>query len=396
MLIKSIISGIKETKLNKKFNVRSSLLILIVLGIGSFVAILYSGTRKSNCLNRPLIGSYYYPWYTLKRWKWGQDVMGKPLLGPYNNSDQKVINKHIDWAQEAGIDYFIYSWLGTNKDKQIESQIVTSFIKEINKRDLKIMPLYETPLALNQSPDRIDFNKEFLPGERVGDRFVKDMLLHTNLAQTSENFLEIENCPRVAIYLARNMVNQEQYFSKLTKELSINNQCLDLTADVSFWNTSNNPLTLSQKSSDEQWEWLADNFSAVFGYNMYSNDINVYKIKGDLAFDKIFLKAKSVNQGKWEKRSHDVGLKYHYSIQPGYDDRPLRGDDRPAAPPSEKFLLMDWDRIRDNLSTNDHILITSFNEWYEGTAIEPSKKDGTSLIAANRKAADAIKRKFCN
>mgnify|MGYP001216330287 FL=1 len=57
---------------------------------------------------------------------------------------------------------------------------------------------------------------------------------------------------------------------------------------------------------------------------------------------------------------------------------------------------MDWERIRDKLSTNDHILITSFNEWYEGTAIEPSKKDGTSLIAANRKAADAIKRKSCN
>ncbi len=57
---------------------------------------------------------------------------------------------------------------------------------------------------------------------------------------------------------------------------------------------------------------------------------------------------------------------------------------------------MDWERIRDKLSTNDHILITSFNEWYEGTAIEPSKNSGNSLISVNRKAADAIKRKFCN
>ena len=91
-----------------------------------------------------------------------------------------------------------------------------------------------------------------------------------------------------------------------------------------------------------------------------------------------------------------MGLKYHYSIQPGYDDRLLRGNDRPAAPPSEKFLLMDWERIHDDLTDSDHILITSFNEWYEGTAIEPSKKDGKSLIAANRTATNTIKRKFCN
>ena len=155
-------------------------------------------------------------------------------------------------------------------------------------------------------------------------------------------------------------------------------------------------MARSKQSSEDQWAWLANNFSAVFGYNMYSNDINVYNVKGDLAFDKIFLKAKSVNQEKWEQRSHDVGLKYHYSIQPGYDDRLLRGNDRLAAPPSEKFLLKDWERIYDSLSKNDHILITSFNEWYEGTALEPSKKNGSSLISANRKAPNSIKNKFCN
>ncbi|KGG26700.1 MULTISPECIES: glycoside hydrolase family 99-like domain-containing protein [unclassified Prochlorococcus] len=384
-------------RLFDKITIRGIFLTFFGIGAGACAFIIYQNMQGVNCNNRPLIGSYYYPWYTIERWKWGQDVMGKPLLGPYNNSDQKVINKHIDWAQDAGIDYFIYSWLGTNKKEHgPESKITDNFIRQTSKVNYKIMPLYETPLALNQSPDNIDFDQKYWPRVNAGDQFIKDMLAFSNQAHNSEHFLRINNCPRVAIYLARNMLNQDKYFNKLKKALANRNQCLDFTADVSFWNSSDKPLARSNQSSEHQWAWLANNFSAVFGYNMYSHDINVYEIQGDLAFDKIFLKAKSVNQKKWEKRSHDVGLKYHYSIQPGYDDRPLRGNERPAAPSSEKFLLKDWERIYASLSKDDHILITSFNEWYEGTAIEPTKKDGTSLIAANRKAADAIKRKFCN
>jgi len=115
MIIKRTISGVRETKLNKKFNLRGSILILTVLGIGGFLVFLYSGARKSSCLNRPLIGSYYYPWYTIQRWKYDRNVTSMPYLGPYDNSNLSVINQHIDWAKQAGIDYFIYSWLGTNK-----------------------------------------------------------------------------------------------------------------------------------------------------------------------------------------------------------------------------------------------------------------------------------------
>ena len=379
-----------------KINIQTIFLTIFGIGTGVFAIIIFQNIQGS-CNKRPLIGSYYYPWYTLQRWKYDRNVTGKPYLGPYDNSNVNVINQHIDWAKQAGIDYFIYSWLGTNrKEHGPETKITDNFIRQTNIINFKIMPLYETPLALNQSPDNIDFDQKYWPRVTAGDQFIKDMLAFSNQAHNTDHFLRINNCPRVALYLARNMINQDKYFKKLKKELSNRNQCLDFTADVTFWNSSDKPLARSEQSSEEQWEWLANNFSAVFGYNMYSDNINVYNIKDDLAFDKIFLKAKSVNQEKWENRSHDVGLKYHYSIQPGYDDRLLRGNDRPAAPPSEKFLLMDWERIHDDLTDTDHILITSFNEWYEGTAIEPSKKDGKSLIAANRTATDTIKRKFCN
>ena len=385
------------SRLLGKINTRGILITSVGIGAGACALIAYQNIKANNCTNRPLIGSYYYPWYTIQRWNYDRNVTAMPYLGPYDNSNISIINQHIDWAKQAGIDYFIYSWLGTNKEEHgPETKITDNFISQTSKSNYKIMPLYEMPLALNQSPDNIDFDQKYWTHVTVGDQFIKDMLAFSNQAHNSENFLRVNSCPKVAIYLARNMINQVEYFDKLKKALSSRNQCLDFSADVTFWNSSDKPLARSKKSSKDQWTWLANNFSSVFGYNMYSNDLNVYKIEGNFAFDKIFLAAKSVNQAEWEKRSHDVGLKYHYSIQPGYDDRPLRGNDRPAAPPSEKFLLNDWKRINESLTKDDHILITSFNEWYEGTAIEPSKKDGKLLIAANRKATDTVKRKFCD
>ena len=111
--------------------------------------------------------------------------------------------------------------------------------------------------------------------------------------------------------------------------------------------------------------------------------------------DNLYIQAKRKNQKTWKERSGSVGLKYQYSVQPGYDDRALRGINRPAIPPTSDFLRRDWDRIFDNLEYGDHVLITSFNEWYEGTAIEPSKQDEEKLISENRKMSARIKNKFC-
>ena len=353
--------------------------------------------RDSKCSNRPLIGSYYYPWYTIDRWTIDQNAMGRPQMGFYDNSNPAVINKHIEWAHEAGIDYFIYSWLGTNRKKkhEHETRIANKFIEQTAKKNMKITALYEMPLALNQSADRIDFNKNKGPTETTGDWFVRDMLAIADQGSTLKNYLKINGCPRVAIYLARNMVNFESSFVKLKNKLRSKGQCLDIIADVSFWGSSEKPLARSNKTSKAQWDWMKDNFSGIFGYNMYSDNLNVYGLNKRVPFKELFLTAKTSNHKEWSKQANQYALPYYYSIQPGYDDRALRGAERPATSPTAEFLKKDWERVSNNLKGGSHVFITSFNEWYEGTAIEPSKKDGKSLLTTNRKASDKIKKRFC-
>ena len=102
-------------RLYDKITIRGVFLTFFGIGTGACAFIIYQNIQGVNCSNRPLTGSYYYPWYTINRWKYDRNVTGMPYLGPYGNSDISVINQHIDWAKQAGIDYFIYSWLGTNK-----------------------------------------------------------------------------------------------------------------------------------------------------------------------------------------------------------------------------------------------------------------------------------------
>jgi hypothetical protein len=69
------------------------------------------------------------------------------------------------------------------------------------------------------------------------------------------------------------------------------------------------------------------------------------------------------------------------TVQPGWDDRPLRGADRLAVP---------WDGVETYGATwqaalaaePDWVVITSWNEWFEGTGIAPSAEHGTDALVA--------------
>ncbi len=378
-----------------------SLLALIVISI--IISMITKGLSQPKCTaaTSQRVGSYYYPWFTIKRWENDRKKLGEPLLGKYDNSLPKIIDQHIDWAKYAGIDYFVYSWLGTDTAAHArETSITNNFLKRTKQRGMTVTPLYETAIALEtwRAPDRIDFDRNLRSGEPAGERFITDMLYFSEMASNSSNHLLIDKCPRISIYLTRNIINADQYFVKLRRILKERHQCLDMIADVIFWQDPNRPIVASEKTGKEQWEWLTKNFTGIFGYNLYSNNLVIYRREnGDSqkSFADFFIKAKALNQKAWKDLARASGLQYVYSVQPGYDDRALRGRDRPASTPSVDFLRKDWERITPQLKEGEHVMITSFNEWYEGTAIEPSLAIKDSLLEANKNAVKSAITNSC-
>lgn len=64
------------------------------------------------------------------------------------------------------------------------------------------------------------------------------------------------------------------------------------------------------------------------------------------------------------------------TVSPGYDDTNLRGDLNPIVPrgPNGERYVATWDAAI--AAQPDWVLITSWNEWFEGTTVEPSVEYG--------------------
>jgi len=77
------------------------------------------------------------------------------------------------------------------------------------------------------------------------------------------------------------------------------------------------------------------------------------------------------------------------TVSPGYDDRNARGADRPVAPRGsngERYAAS-WTAAM--TAAPDWVVITSWNEWFEGTAVQPSENFGDM---ASRQTADLASR----
>ena len=102
--------------------------------------------------------TFYYPWYGIaegpggagKTVHWGRiDANNKniqastdyPQLGAYDSHDPKVIDRHCQWAKDAGIDTLIVSWWGHN---HYTDRAMPLILDACQRRGLTACIYYET------------------------------------------------------------------------------------------------------------------------------------------------------------------------------------------------------------------------------------------------------------
>jgi hypothetical protein len=79
-------------------------------------------------------------------------------------------------------------------------------------------------------------------------------------------------------------------------------------------------------------------------------------------------------------------------VSPGYDDQKLRGSTNPIVPRAGgQRYEQTWTAARSGQP--DWILVTSWNEWYEDTAVEPGSLSGSQALAITRLESAAWKRR---
>ncbi len=97
--------------------------------------------------------AYYYIWFDTNSWRRAKSDY--PLLGRYSSDDRAVMEQHVKWAKEAGLEGFIVSWKSTyTLDRRLETLMDVAA-----KENFKLWIIYQG----------LDFDRNPLPLDRISN-----------------------------------------------------------------------------------------------------------------------------------------------------------------------------------------------------------------------------------
>jgi hypothetical protein len=333
------------------------------------LAILAAALMQDATGNDRFVGGYYYPWYYKERWT-NEPVAGTPRLGFYSSDDRAVAAQHVKWAKEAGLDFFLVSSLGA--EGREGKNFANVVLPEIQRADFKFAVLYETPLALGLPAGKpIDLQAKNSDGTTAGDLFVKHFDHLTDEYFKHGSCLRRNNKAVAVVYLVRDMVNADTALRTVRQQAAMKGVDLFLVADVVYWT---DPETLD-------WAFLRRHFQAVTAYNMH--------------FRQKFLEATAAQFAAANRAAKKHSLRLIPNAMPGYDDTPLRGEGRPTLHRRRgEFYRDSWKVAAKFVDREQPLLfVTSFNEWHEGTELEPSEEYGDRYLKLTKELSDELRRR---
>lgn len=270
----------------------------------------------------PLVLAFYYPWYDDSTWS--TDRLSDLPAQPYVSSDRGVMGRQIDQAKAAGIDALIVAWYGPGGNNPTESNLA-AMLEEAAARNFRIGILFET-----DSP--------FLGGP--GD--VTAALQHIqSVHAASPAFLRADGRP--VIFFWRPTI----YGSSTWQDIR------------------------SQADPGYAQFWIAEGIDtsllSVFdGHHLYSNTWNP---AADLT---------ALNQ-KFAGQVRAAGKLWVATVMPGYNDVRIRGGGGFARDREQgAYYASSWQAAI--ASAPNWIVVNSFNEWPEGSYIEPSAAFGDAYL----------------
>jgi len=190
------------------------------------------------------------------------------------------------------------------------------------------------------------------------------------LLHPDEGEILIDGKPVVILYAMGYTANAEPYFKYLRQRLAKRGLDPYLIADIVYWD----PL------EKNDWGLLKKHFQAITTYNLWTrpNFLNAVRAQFRVA----------------DRMARESGLRLIPNVMPGYDDTRLRGLTREIFDRRGGQFYRDyWSLASDFVDARQPFLfITSFNEWHEGSELEPSAEYGDTYLELTRKQTAELRK----
>jgi glycoprotein endo-alpha-1,2-mannosidase len=305
--------------------------------------------------------AFYYPWYGTPSvsgywYHWNdanhnpdnitngrRDISATdyPLLDVYDSNNETVISQHIQWAKQAGIGCFIISWWGINDFTDNASK----HIREICERDnFNFTFYYESTTSINQA---------------LGDL---NYLLNTY--GNSPSYYKIDGRPVIFVFQrARDSLERGRY-------PFFDNGWKDVVQDLKG-NGENPYIIMDFGGYEYDVKSFVDYFEGfVDGIHVY-NDIAIFDVSPS-AVQYIYRSASDL--------AHSYNKIFVATIVPGFDNTVASNYNNSLVVDRQDGATYSLFWQIANASRPDGYAVTSFNEWHEGTEIEPSREYGNQYL----------------
>lgn len=261
-----------------------------------------------------------------------------PLTGPYDCSDPELIRHQLDLAEEVGIDVFIIDWFGPpNGPVDNYTKVLIDYVEE-HGRNIRFSILY----------DGYHYAKYPLSDSLNELRY----LLNTYGERPS--FLKVGNYSVIFVYASRYYTSRQ--WDYVIRTLRYEGFRAIFLADT-----------------------FEEEYARVFdGLYTYS-PLDVLLRRGNLT--ELYVKVRLLTS--------KYGGLFAGTATPGYDDRKIRKPGIFLDRRDGRVYNETWQAIID--SNPDWALICSWNEWHEGTEIEPSIQYGIQYLRLTKYFSDKFK-----
>jgi len=307
-----------------------------------------------------MVLAFYYPWYGNPAAKSGSgqwyhwedvDEAGKtiaasthyPSLGPYDSHDPAVIAQHCQWARQFGVDGFITSWWGHGG---FEDKAVPALLDACGETGLKATAYYEV-----------------VPDPPTPATAAADILRLLKRYAHHPTWLKVAGKPVVFIY------------ARAVEQLGLTGW-LEVSARL-------------ESSYPGGAVLIGDGISRQAA--LVFDGVHTYATAGQLRRNDAKQIADWAGQTypKWVSTADRLGRVSTVTVMPGYDDTKIRKPGTLARRLAGRSYEVQWEAA---LKANpDWVLITSWNEWHEGSEIEPSIEFGRKYLQLTAEFARRFK-----
>lgn len=302
-----------------------------------------------------VVGAYYSN-YTAA--DWAKKYSFAPEKGEYSALDPLIMDQHRKWADDAGLDFFIFNWNGTSGNALLNSFLLgrTNKVKMvINFNTAHLSATNASPLTGTKLTTMISEFKTLASSHFANDYYYKIggrpvvMITPLNLSTS-----------------AAASINYVDVIKALKQAMSADGIDLYVMGEISLGWLPPVRYAPAIKAMDAVTtnNWTTDNYDRSVFFNSFID----------------------INWKNWTDSTKTWKVDFIPCIAPGFNDKAMTPASKMYDIGHTSAFYTDFSNVaKHNMSSKRIVLINSWNNFQLGTAIEPTKTHGNLFLEITRK-----------